>query len=165
VRYLPDGKHLLASGIEAGHGPRDYLIELSNGDAKPFTPEGVTGTDLSPDGRSLAVRGPDGKWGIWTLDGGSLRVIPGLDSRNSVTGWTPDGRAVYALSNSLRSVAAKVYRVDITTGKMEFWKTFGEGIPAGLVFIGGPRFSRDGSAYAYVYFQILSEAYVVKGLK
>ena len=31
VRYLPDGKQLLAFGIEAGHGVRDYLIDLSNG--------------------------------------------------------------------------------------------------------------------------------------
>ncbi|MGH9549275.1 MAG: hypothetical protein ACRD3W_07870, partial [Terriglobales bacterium] len=35
VRYLPDGKQLLASGIEAGHGVRDYLIDLSSGIAKP----------------------------------------------------------------------------------------------------------------------------------
>ncbi len=38
VRYLPDGKQLLASGIEAGHGARDYLIDLSSGNAKPITP-------------------------------------------------------------------------------------------------------------------------------
>ena len=43
VRFLPDGKRLLASGIEAGHGRRDYLIDLSNGDSKPLTPEGVAG--------------------------------------------------------------------------------------------------------------------------
>src|ERR1019366_6992074 len=33
LRYLPDGKHLLAVGIEAGHGGRDYLIDVSNGNA------------------------------------------------------------------------------------------------------------------------------------
>ena len=55
VRYLPDGKQLLAVGIEAGHGARDYLIDLSSGDAKPITPEGVTGARLSADGRSTAA--------------------------------------------------------------------------------------------------------------
>jgi eukaryotic-like serine/threonine-protein kinase len=165
VRYLPDGKQLLASGIEAGHGARDYLIDLSNGDAKPITPEGVEGTTLSPDGRRAAVLGPDGKWGIWPLDGGGLRPIPQVDSKYAVTGWTPDGTSVYVVSNHLRGRTAKVYRVDLASGKMEFWKTFGESIPVGVTGVGGPNLSSDGSAYAYGYGQALSQAYVVKGLK
>src|ERR1700686_2648579 len=70
VRFLPDGKRLLASGIEAGHGARDYLIDLATGDSKPITPEGIAGVQVSPDGRSIAVRGPEGKRGIWPLEGG-----------------------------------------------------------------------------------------------
>ena len=165
VRFLPDGKQLLASGIEAGHGVRDYLIDVSNGNAKPITPEGTAGVRLSPDGRSIAVIGPDRKWGIWPLGGGDLRPVPGLDSRYNVADWSPDGQYLYALSSQRREGAAQVYRVNITTGKMEFWKTFGANLPAGVANVGGPRFSSDGSAYAYVYSRILSQAYVVKGLK
>jgi len=165
VRYLPDGKHLLAAGIEIGHGGRDYLIDASDGTAKPITPEGVSGTQLSPDGRQVAVIGPDGKWGVWPLDGGSLHPIPGLDSKYYVSDWAPDGTSVYALSSQQRQGAAKVYRVNTVTGKMDFWKTFGADLPAGGGGAGGPRFSRDGSAYAYVYDQVLTEAYVVRGLK
>ena len=165
VRYLPDGKQLLASGIEAGHGARDYLIELSNGNAKPITPEGVAGTALSPDGRSVAVQGPDRTWGIWPLNGGGLRPIPQLDSKYTVTGWTPDGASLYVISNHLRARTAKVYRVNVGTGKMELWKTFGDSISVGVTQVGGPNFSSDGNAYAYVYGQALSQAYVVKGLK
>jgi Tol biopolymer transport system component len=165
VRYLPDGKQLLAVGIEAGHGARDYLIDLSSGNAKPITPEGVTGARLSADGRSTAVIGPDGKWGVWPLDGGGLRPIPGLDSKYFVSDWAPDGASVYALSSQAREGAAKVYRVNIATGKMEFWKTFGANLPAGVANVGAPHFSPDGSAYAYVYSQVLSQAYVMHGLK
>ena len=43
ARFLPDGKRLLASGVESGHGARDYLIDLNSGDSKPITPEGVSG--------------------------------------------------------------------------------------------------------------------------
>jgi len=164
VRYLPDGKQLLASGIEPGHGARDYLIDLADGNAKAITAEGVTGTQLSPDGRSIAVVGPDGKRGIWPMDSSGFRPIPGFDSKYAVIGWTPDQTSLYAVSNQLRDRFAKVYRVNLTTGKMEFWKTFGEGLPAGS-YAGAPNFSSEGSAYAYVYNQILSEAYVVKGLR
>ena len=165
VHYLPDGKQLLALGIEPGHGVRDYLIDLNSGDAKPITPEGTAGVRLSPDGRNAAVLGPDRKWGIWPLDGSGLRPVPGLDSKYHVSDWSPDGTYLYVLSSQRRQGAAQVYRVNVATGKMEFWKTFGANLPAGVASVGGPRFSSDGSAYAYVYSQILSQAYVVKGLK
>jgi eukaryotic-like serine/threonine-protein kinase len=164
VRYLPDGKHLLASGIEAGHGARDYLIDLNDGSSKPFTPEGIVGVQLSPDGRSVAVRGPDEKHGIWPMDGSGFRPIPDFDSKYYVTGWTPDGTSLYAASNQVLNPTAKVYRVNVSTGKMEFWKSFGQGT-AGGSSAAAPVFSADGTAYAYGYQQILSEAYVVKGLQ
>ena len=166
IRYLPDGKHLLAVGIEAGHGGRDYLIDVRSGDSKPITPEGTTGVHLSPDGRSTLVIDSEGKWGVWSLDGNSLQPIPGLDSKKYyVTGWTPDGSSVYALSSLYKETMAKVYRVNVTTGKMEYWKTFGDHIASGVTAVSGPQFSGDGSAYVYIYVQQLSEAFVVKGLK
>ncbi len=164
VRFFPDGRHLLASGIENGHGRRDYLIDLSNGDSKPITPEGVSGTHLAPDGRSTAVLQPDGKWGIWPLDGSGVHPIPGLDSNYYVAGWFPDGISLYAASSRSAKIA-KVYRVNTQTGKMDLWKTFGGEAGAGVTSTGAPHFSSDGRAYAYVYVRTLSEAYVVTGLK
>jgi eukaryotic-like serine/threonine-protein kinase len=165
VRFLPDGKQLLASGIETGHGVRNYLVDLNNGNSKPITPEGVSGTLLSPDGRSAAVLGPDGKWSIWPLDGSGERPIPGLDYKYQLTGWTPDGTSVYATVNRLGEKTVKVYRVNIASGKMEPWRVIGESLPTGVTSVRAPFLSSDGSAYAYVYSQILSQAYVVRGLK
>ena len=165
VTYMPDGKQLLASGIESGRGARDYLIDVNTGNAKPITPEGVTGTQISPDGRSVIVIGPDGRWGIWPLGGEDMRTIPGLDPKVQVSGWVPDGNSVYATSSLDTAPTAKVYRVDVATGKMEYWKTFGENIASGVVGVSVPRFSNDGTTYAYFYVQVLSQAYVVKGLK
>jgi WD40 repeat protein len=163
ARYLPDGKQLLAGGIEAGHGARDYLIDLSNGNAKPITPEGVAGTLLSPDGRSFVVVGPDGGWGIWPLEGGGLRSLPGIDSRYYVTGWAPDGASVYVGESHSHEHTVKIFRANVAAGKMDVWKTFGDSLPTGAN-AGGVLFSSDGSAYVYLYDQILSQAYVVKGL-
>jgi eukaryotic-like serine/threonine-protein kinase len=163
--WLPDDKHLLASGIEAGHGARDYIIDLSSGDSKPFTPEGIVGVHLSPDGKSAAVRGPDGKLGIWPLDGSGIRPIPDLDPSYHVSGWSPDGGSLYAVSSRATEKVAKVYKVNPATGKMNFWRTFGDATEAGLVGTAAPLLSKDGSAYAYVYSQVLSEGYVVTGLK
>jgi eukaryotic-like serine/threonine-protein kinase len=165
VRWLAGGKELLASGIEAGHGARDYVIEVSNGNSRPITPEGVGGLQPSPDGRSTAVLGPDGKWGIWPLDGSGLRLIPGLDSNYRVSGWSPDGESVYAVNRRRREKIGNVYRVNTVTGKMELWRTFGEGLAAGAVSASGSYRSGDGNAYAYLYEQTLSQVYVVRGMK
>src|SRR5271157_1688360 len=165
VHWLPDGKRLLAAGIEAGHGARDYLIDVSSGDSKPITPEGLAGVLLSQDGRSTAVLGADGKWGIWPLDGSGIRLIPGVDSNYYFTGWSSDGGSLYAISRRMSEKTAKVYKVNIATGKMAPWRTFGAEAGAGVSQVGGPHFSSDGTAYAYVYVRVLSEAYVVKGLR
>jgi len=164
VRFLPDGKRLLATGIEAGHGTRDYLIDLSTGDSKPITPEGTAGAFVSPDGKNIAVRGPEGKRGIWPLEGGGFRPIPGLESGFGVVGWAPDGQSLYVVSRGAAKVM-RVFRANIETGKMEPWKNFGEEAGAGVSSIGRLQFSSDGTAYAYIYVRTLSEAYVVTGLK
>jgi WD40 repeat protein len=165
ARFFSDGKRLLALGIEAGHGGRDYLIEVSSGDSKPVTPEGVFGVGISPDGRSVAVRGPDRKWGIWQLEGGGFHPVPGLESNYVIIGWTPDGQSVYVAPIQQNAKSSKVSRVNIQTGNMEPWKTFGEEKGAGVSTVIAPHLSSDGNAYAYLYVQILSEAYVVTGLK
>ncbi len=167
VRWLAGGKELLASGIEAGHGARDYVIEVSSGNSRAITPEGVGGANPSPDGRSAAVQGPDGKWGIWPLngDGSGLRLIPGMDSNYRVSGWSPDGESVYAASSRRREKTGTIYRVNTVTGKMELWRTFGEGLAVGSLSSAGSYLAGDGGAYAYLYDQRLSQVYVVRGMK
>jgi len=163
VRWLPDGKQLLATGIEAGHGARDYLIDVSTGASKPVTPEGVSGVWLSPDGSSTSVQEPDGKWGIWALNGSGIRLVPGLDGKYRMTGWSPDGASVYVASRA-RERVAKVYKVNTVTGKMDLWRAFGNS-GAGFSSVDTVLLSNDGTAYAYRYNQLTSQAYIVTGLK
>jgi len=170
VRWLAGGKELLASGVEAGHGARDYLIAVSNGDSRAITPENVVGVVPSPDGRSTAVMGPDGKWGIWQIEpaktgeGNGLRLIPGLDSNFHVK-WSPDGASLLAIPARQSGKTGSVYHVNTVTGKMELVRTIGEGLAAGAVSIGASYMLGDGGAYAYPYVQTLSQVYVVRGMK
>jgi Tol biopolymer transport system component len=165
LRWFPDNKRVLASGIEPGHGPRNYIIDIASGESKPVTPEGVAGARLSPDGTVAPVLGADGKWSIWPVAGGESRPIPGLDSSYLVIGWAPDGKTLLGDQTQDRGNARKIFRVDPVTGRVELWKTFGEQLAANGALIVPPRFSNDGSAYAYMYVQSLSQGYVVTGLK
>lgn len=92
-----------------------------------------------------------------------MRLIPGFDPKFLVFGWSPDGKFVYAVTRLSHNSSAKVYKVDIVTGKTELWKTVGTALGTGIDAVGPPRFSSDGTAYAYVYGRTLSQAYVVTG--
>jgi len=164
ARFLPDGTHLIAAGIETGHGMRNYLIDVTSGDSKPITPEGVVGILVSPDGKSVAVRGPDGKMAIWSLESNNVRPIPGIDPKYYPTSWSVDGKSIYVGSSLRQEAAADVFKVDVESGKMTPWRRFG-GELAAARNVGPPAIVDDGNAYAFVYVQVLSEAYVVRGMK
>jgi hypothetical protein len=72
---------------------------------------------------------------------------------------------VYVASSGARQTTVKVLKVNVVTGKMEPWKTFGAATGTGIQAVGAPQLSADGAAYAYVYDRDLSEGYVVTGLK
>ncbi|MGA2356574.1 MAG: protein kinase [Terriglobales bacterium] len=165
TRFFADGKRVLAAGIEVGHGGRDYLIDVSTGDSKPITPEGIVGTQLSPDEKYVAVLGPDGKRGSWPLEGGGFRAIPGLQAKDVVIGWTSDGKSVYVAPIKRNAKSLQVFRADIQTGKMDPWRIFGDAAGSEGAHVAAPHLSSDGSGYAYLYVRTLSEAYVVTGLR
>jgi len=77
--------------------------------------------------------------------------------RVSLCGWQPAGR----ISNEIRERLPGKY----TEWEMEPWKTFGAETGAGVSSVVAPHLSSDGTAYAYLYVRVLSEAYVVTGLR
>jgi hypothetical protein len=63
------------------------------------------------------------------------------------------------------SIPVKVARIDIATGRREPWKEIAPPDPAGVQSIPSLRFSEDGKSYAYSIGRLLSDLYVVDGLK
>jgi hypothetical protein len=55
--------------------------------------------------------------------------------------------------------------VDPVTGKITPWRTFGDLLAATGAVIVSPRFANDGTTYAYMYVEVSSQGYVVKGMK
>jgi hypothetical protein len=77
-------------------------------------------------------------------------------------GFLNDGKSVLMRT---RSVPVHVTRVDLATGHSEPWKDIVPADPAGAQSIPSLRFSADGKSYAYSVGRILSDLYVVDGLK
>ena len=73
-----------------------------------------------------------------------------------------DGRSILFSSGD---VAAEVSRVDLTSGARSPWKTLIPSDRAGIMNIPRICISPDARSYAYSYNRVLSELYVVDGVK
>ena len=163
--FLPDGKRIVFTASEPGHGTRLFLINLPDGRPRPLTPEGYRtfSHGISPDGRLVVVVGPDRRRYLYPLEGGEPTPLPGLASDETPAQWSADGRYLYAYRR--RDVPAKVWKLEIATGKRELWKEVMPADGAGIATVAPVIPTPDGRAYVYSYFRTLSDLYVVEGLK
>ena len=76
--------------------------------------------------------------------------------------WEPDGKSLLLEHHGNPVV---IWRVFLNSTRREQVKSLAPSDAAGIVTVRGPRFSADGKSYAYTYFRILSDLYVVDGLR
>ncbi len=170
--WFPDGERILFAGSQTGHGSRLYVQDLAGGKPVAITPEGAGiqaglfrggSVSISADGRLVAALGPEQKVALYQVEGGAPRQIPGAAAGEFPIRWTADGRALYLSRPQERP--AKIYRLDISSGRKELWKEILPSDPAGLYDIPRILLTADGKSYAYSYARLLSELYLVEGLK
>jgi Tol biopolymer transport system component len=165
AKWFPDGKRFVFQGIEPGHKVRLYVQDLAGGSPRAITPEGVFsyGNPISPDGKFVVGIDSDQKVWVYPVEGGEPRPVPGLDIGDAPLRWHADSRSLYVYRRG--DLPAKVYRVDVSNGRKEFWKEFLPPDPAGIEVIDVGALTPDGKSYAYSYSRNLSELYLIEGLK
>ena len=161
--WLPDSKSVVFTAAEPGHSRRTYLLDIQGGTPRAITPEGITGGLITPDGKFLlAMDGKRQRW-LYPIAGGDpqkFNVIPNPSER--IMRFFDGGKSVLLRT---QTVPVQVTRVDIATGHRELWKEIAPADPAGVQSIPSLKFSADGKSYAYSVGRILSDLYVVDGLK
>ncbi len=163
VHWLPDGKRIIFSGNQPGRESRCFIQNIDGGKPRPVTPEGISFCQLSPDGKSIAAGDLTGDGAqLYPIDGGSPQPIPGL-LRGESFSWTPDPRFLYAYQ--WKQTPVKIYRLNVLTGQRQFFREINPADVTGICQMSHVLFSSDGRAYAYEYIRLLSELYLVKGLK
>jgi eukaryotic-like serine/threonine-protein kinase len=163
LHWMPDGKQIVFSGNEAGHLARCFIQNVDGGKPRPLTPEGVSGCHVSPDGLLITGTNPlDSSIKLYPLDGGPTRPIVGLLPGEGIS-WTTDPHYVYASSGKVAPV--KIYRLNIENGQRQLFKELNPSDETGLCDLTNILFSPNGKAYVYGYTRLLSEIYLVNGLK
>jgi DNA-binding winged helix-turn-helix (wHTH) protein/WD40 repeat protein len=162
MHWMPDGKQIVFSGNEAGHPARCFIQNIDGGKPRPLTPEGVSGCQVSPDGQLLSTGGMGGEAKLYPLDGGPPRAIEGLLPGEGFS-WTTDPRFVYAYQK--KTAPVRIYRLNILNGERQLFKEINPSDETGLCNMTEILFSPNGKAYVYGYTRLLSELYLVSGLK
>jgi hypothetical protein len=160
--WLPDGKQIVFIAMEAQHDPRIYVQDLS-GDPRAISPEGlISGALVSPDGGHIAAV-ISGKGYLLSTSGVNPQPLMGVAAADVPLAWSADGRSVFVRTGE--DIAANVSRVELANGTRTPWKTLIPSDPAGITGVRNVRIRADGRSYAYSYNRLLSELYLVDGLR
>jgi hypothetical protein len=77
--------------------------------------------------------------------------------------WSADGRSLWVFRRG--EVPTNVFRLDIATGRRQLWKTLIPPDAAGVYSIIEFRVTPSGHSYFYSYTRLLSQLFLVAGLK
>ena len=165
--WTPDGKRIVFVGNEAGHRIRYYVQNVDGGSPRAITPENVSFNSvdpvtISPDGRSVAVAGLDGKIVLYPLDDGTPHTVPKLEDGFAPLRWCPgNSLMVYHAGD----VPVKILRVHVDTGEQTLWNELAPANRTGLSAVQEVRVGADCQSSAYSAQYSPSELWIVDGLR
>jgi len=165
--WFPDGKQVVFPGREPNHDWRFYIQSIEGGLPRPITPEGTTGTFqgsfISPDGKMLIASDAQHQRSFYPVEGGAPQPVSHLESGDDIIGWSNDGRSL--LLARIQEIPIKVYRLDPATGRKELLKEVMPADPSGIFWPNTILVTPDGKGYVASFRRMLSDLYVVGGLK
>jgi Tol biopolymer transport system component len=165
--WTPDGKNILYGASDNGRPSRLWLQDVSTGKAKAISPEGVDlllySHLISPDSKFVITRGPDRALQLYPLAGGSPRPLAHVQPGEQPLRWTADGGSLFVYTPGPPPVT--VERVRLSDGHREKWKDLVPNDTAGAAFIRPPLITPDGRFYVYCHPRVLSELFLVRGIR
>ena len=161
--WFPDRQRILVTGSEPGKGARSYIQDRDGGAPKPLTPEGTRALSISPDGLWVAAVGSDQAISLWPVGDGAPRVVQGSEPGDRPVAWSADGRSLWLFRRG--EVPTNVFRLDLTNGRRELWKTLVPPDPAGVYSIIEFCITPSGHSYFYSYRRLLSQLFLVTGIQ
>ena len=166
ANWFPDGRRIVMSASEPGRGSRLFVVDLSGGAPRAITPEGVTiisSQIISPDGRFIVARSPDGRHAIYPTTTGEPRIVPNMSPDELPIRWTADGRALFVARRAAPPGVIDV--LDVATGIRTTWKKFQPLDVTGVDQVGPALIAPDERTWVYSYRRVLGDYYIATGLK
>ena len=89
----------------------------------------------------------------------------GLEANDHVMRWSADQKSLFVSSSWFGTRVARVFRIEIASGRRELWKEFSLSDGAGISGLGASAITPDGQVLIFTYSQQLSDLCVVDGLR
>jgi len=138
---------------------RSWMQDLSGGAPEPITPEGTSGTQISPDGKLLSAVDEEGTIWIYAVKGNKPELLKGAERGDTPVGWGPDGRQFYVARSD--TLPIKVYRLDRVNGRRDLVRELSPRDAAGVIpDISSVFAAGEGPTLVYSYFRLQSDLYV-----
>jgi hypothetical protein len=163
ANFLPDGRHVVFGGREKDRGPRIYLQNIDSGAMRAISPEGVETTGLATLDSRHVIGWTSGRLYQYAVDESPPIPLTYLASDDRPLQWSPDGSVLYVWRTA--SWPPVVDRVSTRTGRREPWKTIQPADPVGVDSVIRILVTPDGQSYCHDYVRLLSELFVVEGLR
>jgi Tol biopolymer transport system component len=158
ARWFPDGRRVLVNASEPGKGTRFYVQEIEGGPPRPVTPEGTRDGVLSPDGRTVLARGPDGRYSLYPIAGGDPQPVPALEPDDVVAKWIADGQSILVYRRA--EIPCPLERVLLAGGERQLFAEVAPGERVGLLSLRNLFLTDDLRSYAYTAYYRVSSLFV-----
>jgi hypothetical protein len=89
--------------------------------------------------------------------------VPGLDDRDLIINWRPDGRSLLVCRPM--EMPTRVERLDLATGRRTLVRDLAPADRAWAVRFDGVSFSADEKSYAYAVGRLVGALYTVEGVR
>jgi len=162
--FLDEGR-VLINGSRGGQRSRGLLVDLSGGEPRPVTPEGIVSVRGSyRDGTVIGVAS-DGTLARYPLRGGDPQPMTARVPSGAVPlRASGDGRSLF-VGREDYAMPYWVDRLDLTTGGLTPWKALRPEDATGVVDTNAVTITADGEAYAYSCGRYFQDLYLVEGLR
>lgn len=163
ANFLPDGRRVVFQGREQDRGSRIYIQDIDSGAIRAISPERVqTVGFVTSDGRYV-IGSTKGQHFKYPVDDGPAVPLAYLNAGDLPVQSSPDGSLLYVRRADAWPPALD--RVNTRTGERALWKTIQPADPVGVDSIIRILVTPDGTAYCHDYIRMLSELFIVEGLK
>ncbi len=164
---LSDGTTICVLGSEPTREARIWVTDVSGSEPRPVSPEGVTGVGIN------ATVTADGLYGVgrsngvvrlFPLAGGDPQELPGIREDEMIAALAADRG--FAFVYQPFEVPVRVFKVNLRSGARELCREFAPPDRAGMgLFPSTVVMTPDGGTYVYSPNRLLSELYLIEGLK
>jgi len=139
------------------------VIDLDGGKPQALGPADFIGVAVAKDGNRIAGRNASAEALVLHRETQKVQVIPGIELQETFQEWTKDGQALLVFSAT--PWEARIYRVEVATGKRTLLRTVEPGEKAGSILPMRLAYAEGSKTYAYSTVRILGTLYVAEGLE